>query len=218
MCWLRLQPRGSISIPKCLHTHIFPDYHPILHDHKPCFPLSNSFYFFLYTFCFMHTRLIYVWYKYFILLWNQTIDFYWWNCWAETCNLYLSAYQSPVSATIMIPPSNTTVVSPSPAVFTCVADGVLTPVITWWRQESDNSLTQLSSDGVNITITEDNLDSRTRQSNLTVLQPQPVDATEYVCVASNELATDMASAVLTVYGRYSWFELQCIIHTYTGRR
>ena len=116
----------------------------------------------------------------------------------QSIPIYLS-----ISATIMIPPTNTIVVSPSPAVFTCVADGVLTPVITWWRRESDNSLTQLSSDGVNITITEDNLDSRTRQSNLTILQPQPVDAAEYVCVASNELATDMASAVLTVYGRYS---------------
>ena len=98
---------------------------------------------------------------------------------------------------------NTTVVSPNPAVFTCVADGDLTPVITWWRRGPDNSLTQLSSDGVNITITVDNLDSRTRQSNLTVLLPQPVDAAEYVCVASSELASVPASAVLTVYGRYS---------------
>ena len=98
---------------------------------------------------------------------------------------------------------DTTVVSPNPAVFTCVADGVLTPEITWWRRELDNSLTQLSSDGVNITITADDLDPRTRRSNLTVLQPQPVDAAEYVCVASNELATDMASSLLTVYGRYS---------------
>jgi len=113
---------------------------------------------------------------------------------------------SPVPATIMIPPINTTGVSLSAAVFTCVADGVLTPVITWWRRESDNSLTQLSSDGVNITITDDDLDSRTRQSNLTILQPQPVDAAEYVCVARNALATDMASAVLNVYGRYSWSE------------
>ena len=119
----------------------------------------------------------------------------------QSIPIYLS-----ISATIMIPPTNTIVVSPSPAVFTCVADGVLTPVITWWRRESDNSLTQLSSDGVNITITEDNLDSRTRQSTLTLLQSQPADATEYVCVTSNELATDMASAMLTVYGRYSWFE------------
>ena len=98
---------------------------------------------------------------------------------------------------------NTTVVSPNPAVFTCVADGDPTPVITWWRQGLDNSLTQLSSDGVNITITVDNLDPRTRQSNLTILQPVPVEAAEYVCVASNELATDMASSLLTVYGRYS---------------
>ena len=108
-----------------------------------------------------------------------------------------------VPATILIPPMNTTVVSPNPAVFICVADGDLILVITWWRRESDNSLTQLSSDGVNITITADDLNPRTRQSNLTILQPQPVDAAEYVCVASNELATDMASSLLIVYGRYS---------------
>jgi len=46
-----------------------------------------------------------------------------------------------------------------------------------------------------------NRGSRTLQSNLTILQPQPVDAAEYVCVASNDIATDMASAVLTVHGR-----------------
>ena len=97
---------------------------------------------------------------------------------------------------------DTTVVSPNPAVFTCVADGVSIPVITWWRREPSNSLTQLSSDGVNVTISDKNLDSRKRQSNLTILQPQPVDAVEYVCVATNQLRSDTASAVLTVYGTF----------------
>ena len=100
---------------------------------------------------------------------------------------------------------NTTVVSPNPAVFTCEADGVSIPVITWWRRESSNSLTQLYSDGVNVTISDRNLTARTKQSNLTILQPQPVDVAEYVCVATNEIgsnvfASDSASAVLTVYG------------------
>ena len=96
---------------------------------------------------------------------------------------------------------DTTVVSPNPAVSTCEADGVSTPVITWWRRESSNSLTQLSSDGINVTISDGNLDdSRRNQSNLTILQSQPVDAAEYVCVATNELGSDTASAVLTVYG------------------
>ena len=98
---------------------------------------------------------------------------------------------------------DTTVVSPNPAVFTCVADGVSIPVITWWRRELSNSLTQLSSDGVNVTISDRNLTARTRQSNLTILQPQPVDAAEYVCVATNEIGSDTASAVLTVYGKYN---------------
>ena len=99
---------------------------------------------------------------------------------------------------------NTTVVSPSPAVFICVADGVTTPVMTWWRREPSGSLTQLSSDGINVTIREENLDSRTVRSNLTILQPLPVDTAEYVCMATNEINADhlTASAVLTVYGRY----------------
>ena len=106
-----------------------------------------------------------------------------------------------VPAAIIVPPMDTTVVSPSPAVFTCVADGVTVPLMTWWRQEPSGSLTQLSSDGINVTIREENLDSRTVRSNLTILQPLPVDAAEYVCMATNELASVTASAVLTVYGR-----------------
>ena len=95
---------------------------------------------------------------------------------------------------------DTIVVSPNPAVFTCEADGVSIPVITWWRRELSNNLTQLSSDGINITILNRSLDSRTIQSNLTILQPQPRDAAEYVCVATNEIRSDTTSAVLTVYG------------------
>ena len=113
-------------------------------------------------------------------------------------------FQTPVPATITVPPMNTTVVSPNLAVFTCEADGVSTPVMTWWRQESSNNLTQLSSDEINITISDRNLNSRTVQSNLTILQPLPVDAAEYICVATNEIGTDTASAVLTVYGKCSF--------------
>ena len=106
-----------------------------------------------------------------------------------------------VPVAIIVPPMDTTVVSPSPAVFTCVADGVTVPLMTWWRWEPSGSLTRLSSDGINVTIREENLDSRTVRSNLTILQPLPVDAAEYVCMATNELASVTASAVLTVYGR-----------------
>ena len=109
-------------------------------------------------------------------------------------------YPTPVPATITVPPMNTTVVSPNPAVFTCVADGVSTPMITWWRRDSSNSLTQLSSDEINIIISNESLDSRTVQSNLTILQPQPVDTAEYVCRATNEIGSNIAHAVLTVYG------------------
>ena len=108
-------------------------------------------------------------------------------------------------------------VSPNPAVFTCEADGVSTPEITWWRRESSNSLTQLSSDGINVTISDRNLDSRTRQSNLTILQPRPVDAAEYVCRATNEITSDTASAVLTVYGKCSDMLHPTFIHVYASQ-
>ena len=119
-----------------------------------------------------------------------------------THNICVPTFHStPVPATIIVSPMNTTVVSPNPTVFTCVADGVSIPVITWWRREFSNSLTQLSSDGINVTISDRNLTARTKQSNLTILQPQPVDAVEYICVATNEITSDTASAVLTVYGK-----------------
>ena len=122
-----------------------------------------------------------------------------------------------VPATIMVPPMNTTVVSPNPAVFTCEADGVSTPVITWWRRESSNNLTQLSSDGTIVTISDRNLTSRMVQSNLTILQSQPVDAAEYVCRATNELRSDAASAVLTVHGMCSDMLHPTFIHVYASR-
>ena len=127
-----------------------------------------------------------------------------------------TSFPTSVPATINVPPMDTTVVSPNPAVFTCEADGVSTPVITWWRRESSNSLTQLSSDGINVTISDRNFDSRTGQSNLTILWPQPVDAAEYVCRATNEIASNTASAVLTVYGRYSDMLHPTFIHVYAS--
>ena len=83
-----------------------------------------------------------------------------------------------------------------------MADGVTTPAITWWRREPNDSLTQLSSDGINVTISDENLDPRRVQSNLTILQSHPGDAAEYVCMATNEVDSDTTSAALTVYGRY----------------
>ena len=107
-----------------------------------------------------------------------------------------------VPPSIIVPPMNVTVVSPKHAVFTCVADGVTIPAITWWRREFNDSLTQLSSDRINVTISDEDLDPRRVQSTLTILQSQPGDAAEYVCMAINEVDLDTASAALTVYGRY----------------
>ena len=156
-----------------------------------------------------------------------TSHFYIWWIVLQCCSIINFSFQNPephdfmfvptffpnsVPATINVSPMNTTVVSPTPAVFTCVADGVSTPVITWWRRESSNSLTQLSSDGINITISDRNLDSRTRQSNLTILQPQPIDAAEYVCRATNEITSDTTSAVLTVYGMCNFVLQHSFMH------
>ena len=123
------------------------------------------------------------------------------NLYLNHMTLCLHLSSTPVPATIIVSPMDTTVVSPNPAVFTCEADGVSIPVITWWRRESSNSLTQLSSDDLNVTISDRNLDSRTRQSNLTILQPLPVDAAEYVCRATNEIGSDTASIILIVHGK-----------------
>ena len=82
--------------------------------------------------------------------------------------------------------------------FSCTADGVPIPDITWMRIDigteseiiSDN-FTQINNSPIN---------NRVLMSTLTFNETQPLTSAMYRCVASNLLGSDNAVAQLTVNG------------------
>ena len=115
-----------------------------------------------------------------------------------------------VAPSITDTPDDLTVVQPEDATFTCVATARPRPSITWWRMDSNGSLTQLMEEANVTSITEMMLRERVLMSNLTIESAQPSDADEYVCVAENEVSNTSATATLVVHG-----ELLCAIASFT---
>ena len=135
----------------------------------------------------------------------------------------------PVAPEILTPPDNTTVVQGDNAVFTCVATGRPMPRIDWYQVDRDNATirtllndssdvdimnTTMENDTDDMSLTMENdidivssaMGERNLTSNLTILNAQPDNATEYVCEAVSEVeAFPVASAraVLTVHGEYT---------------
>ena len=104
-----------------------------------------------------------------------------------------------VAPNITTPPVNVTVTSSETAVFTCEADGVPTPTITWWRY--DTTLTEVTVAMENVTIDVTTSVPRTVMSTLTFTNTQPVLAAQYRCTASNLLGMASENATLTVNGK-----------------
>ena len=103
-----------------------------------------------------------------------------------------------VAPSITTPPVDVIVTSPETAVFTCEADGVPTPTITWWRY--DTTLTEVTDAMENVTIDVTTSDSRTVMSTLTFTNTQPILAAQYQCTASNLLGMASKNVTLAVNG------------------
>ena len=103
-----------------------------------------------------------------------------------------------VAPSITTPPVDVTVTSPETAAFTCEADSVPTPTITWWRY--DTTLTEVTDAMENVTIDVTTGDPRTVMSTLTFTNTQPVLAAQYQCTASNLLGMAAENVTLTVNG------------------
>ncbi len=90
------------------------------------------------------------------------------------------------------------VVSPDPALFSCTADGVPTPTISWLRVDNGTEIDVTTDSNVQISNATIN---RTIMSNLTFNETQPLRSGVYICVASNLLGSAAEMAQLTVNGR-----------------
>ena len=90
--------------------------------------------------------------------------------------------------------------SADPAMFSCTADGVPRPNITWWRVYNNGTEVEVMEDSsTQITTTAQN--DRLMMTALTFNETQPFRSGMYVCQATNLLDSARATAELTVNGK-----------------
>ena len=106
---------------------------------------------------------------------------------------------SVVGPSITVPPQDQTVVAPASVSFTCVAEGLPTPNITWFTFTESLGLTELDTQDSNISTS---TNGRQLMSVLTLstVEPFMTTAITYLCNASNVVSQDGAMATLTVHG------------------
>ena len=96
-----------------------------------------------------------------------------------------------------------TVTQPAMAVFTCTAVARPRPSITWYRVELNGSriiLTDGSEEGISISDVNGSTD-RTLVSTLRFDPSRPFFSSEYVCEATNPVASAETNVTLTVHGK-----------------
>ena len=101
---------------------------------------------------------------------------------------------------------NVSVVSPDPAMFSCTADGIPRPDITWLRVNNGTEMEVMEDSSTQITTT--TLSDRLIMSVLTFNETQPSRSGVYVCSVTNLVRSTRAGAVLIVNGRLA---LRCLV-------
>ena len=95
-------------------------------------------------------------------------------------------------------PQNVTTIQPDEVSLNCSSAGIPVPDITWYKMvDGDREL--ISGDDQNYTI-ESFRDHEFNFSILTILNTDPFDDAVYLCNASNVAGSDVASAMITVFG------------------
>ena len=105
-----------------------------------------------------------------------------------------------VGPDITTPPMDQAVVSPDSATFTCVAEGLPRPNITWFMLTGDGP--QGLPAGV-LVQSVNGIGDRQVMSTLTISNTQPQVAAMYVCNATNDVNVEFAMATLTVNSELS---------------
>ena len=115
-----------------------------------------------------------------------------------------------VAATITSPPANISVVAPDSAIFSCTAEGVPIPDITWIRID-DGAESEIILDN-STQINNTPMSDRVLMSTLTFSETQPLNSAMYRCVASNLLGSENAVAQFTVNGENMIYNVISITH------
>ena len=108
-------------------------------------------------------------------------------------------------------PMNQLVVSPGDTSFTCVAEGLPRPTISWFITVPNGSLVELprndSALGLSIEDTTGPGD-RVITSIISIINILPFLGVTYICEASNEVDTQVAAANLTVLSKCKPLQLE----------
>ncbi len=99
-----------------------------------------------------------------------------------------------------MPPMEQLVVTPEDATFSCTAEGLPRPSITWFTL-LDESPQELLADSVFSIDTVDGAGEREVTSTLTINNTQPAVSGTYICNATNEVNTATAMTTLTVHSK-----------------
>ena len=125
-------------------------------------------------------------------------------CFSSEVNLFSV---SAVAPNITAPPQDLTVVSPDSATYSCLVTGRPRPDITWMMYDNGSLVNIPGAANVDYQISEEEIGDRERMGTLTLLDSQPSDAGDYVCVGRNNVTYAQESATLVVHGMSS----MCII-------
>ena len=101
----------------------------------------------------------------------------------------------------MIGDSAVTVTQPAMAMFVCTAMARPRPSITWYRVEMNNSRTAIAGDEG---VTKTGIGGSTERifiSTLIFEPSRPFFSAEYICEATNVVASAETNAILMVYGK-----------------
>ena len=105
---------------------------------------------------------------------------------------------STAAPSITAPPMSVSVVSPDPAMFSCTADGVPRPDITWLRVNNGTEMEVMEDSSTQITTT--TLSDHLIMSVLAFNETQPFRSGTYVCSGTNLLGSVREMAGMTVNG------------------
>ena len=118
----------------------------------------------------------------------------------RSCITFSSQFLHSGAPNITTPPGDLTVVSPDDVTFTCLVTGSPRPDITWMMNDNGSLVNIPGAANVDYQISEEEIGGRERMSALTLLDSQPSDAGEYVCVGINNIAHAQESGTLVVQG------------------